>query len=135
MSKHLEYFGSFPVFISLHEKPEIGVEYLAPIFRPDLRHAVLAFRQTKIYSVYESANRAVDGIFSVGIDIHTKKLHPMAHRLEIDFVRIFLLMFIKNPTMSPLYIQASFCRWSDTPIIPSCTCAMAVLVPYPFRQA
>ena len=90
MWQHIKNLRALSVFVALHKKAEVRVEYLAPILRAYLRHAILTFRQAKIYSVYKPANCAVNGVLSVSIDIHSKKLHSVAHRLEIYLILVAL---------------------------------------------
>lgn len=90
MWQHIENLRAFSVFIALHKKAEVRVEHVAPILRPYLRHTILTFRQAKIYSVYKPTNRAVDGVLSMSIDIHSKEFYSVTHRLEVDFVLMTL---------------------------------------------
>lgn len=90
MWQHIKNLRAFSVFIALHKETEVRVENLTPVLRPYLRHASLTFSDADVHLRDESANRAVDGVLSVWIDIHSKELHAVTHWLEVDFVLICL---------------------------------------------
>lgn len=90
MWQHIENLRALSVFIALHKETEVRVEDVTPILRPYLRHVVLTFRQAEVNLVDESSNRAVNGVLSMSVDIHSKELHSVAHWLEVDFILVAL---------------------------------------------